>query len=62
MSCARVYGSLIDALDIFGRITLAHPGLEGLGESEHEPTFNDQEHFSSATTIDHQVDSLQQRR
>jgi hypothetical protein len=60
MSCARVYGSLIDALDIFGRITLARPGLAGLGE--HEPTFNDQEHLSSATTIDHQVDSLQQRR
>jgi hypothetical protein len=60
MSCARVYGSLIDALDIFGRITLARPGSEGLGE--HEPTSNDQEHFSSATTIDHQVDSLQQRR
>ena len=26
-----VYGSLIDALDIFGRIALARPGLEGLG-------------------------------
>jgi hypothetical protein len=46
-----------DALDIFRRITLARPGLEVLGE--YEPTSNDQEHFSSATTTDHRVDSVQ---